>query len=284
MIIRNSSSMIDYKSRFQTQNVQFKNVINRINTNAKQKKPNFDIVEISLEAKKSQKPENKNTDKLIDYKSSPLNGSRSEAEWAESSLTQQRDGVNSIKNVLEYQKERLDTTLSKIDEYEKIANGDFSQTNVSAMSPKRAAELANQYKENIKTDFSKDIENITSFYNNWANTYDEYSNGLASRVMGNALQDISVKSLGLEDLSSEPDKVKAALNNAIEKLKDISESIENNFYQASGRKMVDASSPDSEMWKNRIALDNASVEMVTVNKDTVVTGQTLKINDTLNYL
>lgn len=284
MIIRNSSSMIDFKSRFQTQNVQFKNVINRINTNAKQKKTNFDIVEISLEAKKSQKTENKNTDKLIDYKNSPLSGSRTEAEWAESSLTQQRDGVNSIKNVLEYQKERLDTTLSKIDEYEKIANGDFSQTNSSVISQKRAAELANQYKESIKTDFSKDIESITSFYNNWANTYDKYSNGLASRVMGNALQDISAKSLGLEDLSVEPEKVKAALNNAIEKLKGISESIENNFYQASGRKMVDASSPDSEMWKNKIALENASVEMVTINKDTVVTGQTLKINDTLNNL
>ncbi len=61
MIIKNSNSMIDFKSRFQTQNVQFKNVINSININARQKKPDFDVVKISLEAIQSQKTEKKDT-------------------------------------------------------------------------------------------------------------------------------------------------------------------------------------------------------------------------------
>ena len=158
MIIKNSNSMIDFKSRFQAQNVQLKNVINRINTNARQKKPDFDIVKISLEAIQSQKTDKKDTTKFLDFKNSPISGSRTEAEWAESSLTMQRDGLNSIKDELDYQMKRLDTTLSKIDQYEKIANGDSSQTNNFVISQKRAAELADKYKDSIRTDFSEVID------------------------------------------------------------------------------------------------------------------------------
>ncbi len=279
MIIKNSNSMIDFKSRFRTQNVQFNNVINRINTNARQKKPDFDIVKISLEAIQSQKTEKKDTTKLIDYKNSPISGNRTEAEWAESSLTMQRDGINSIKDELEYQMKQLDTTLSKIDQYEKIANGDSSQTNNSVISQKRAAELVDKYKDSIRTDFSEVIDTYVSFYNDWINTYDKYSNGLASKVMGNVLQDISAKSLGLSDLSGDPAEIKAALNGATEKLKDISQLIEDNFYQASGKKMMERTSSESLIGMNRLDLENALIEMVTINKDTEFTGQTLKINN-----
>ena len=279
MIIRNSNSMIDFKSRFQTQNVQFKNVINSINTNARQKKPDFDVVKISLEAIQSQKTEKKDTTNLIDYKNSPINGSRTEAEWAESSLTMQRNGVNTIKDKLEYQMKELDSTLSKIDQYEKIANGDSLEINNSVISQKRAAELVDKYKDSIRTDFSEVIDNYASLYNDWVNTYDKYSNGLASKVMGNVLQDISAKSLGLSDLSGDPDEIKAALNGATEKLKDISKLIENNFYQASGKKMMERTSSESVIGLNRLDLEHALIEMVTINKDTEFTGQILKIND-----
>lgn len=279
MIIRNSNSMIDFKSRFQTQNVQFKNVINSINTNARQKKPDFDVVKISLEAIQSQKTEKKDTTNLIDYKNSPINGSRTEAEWAESSLTMQRNGVNTIKDKLEYQMKELDSTLSKIDQYEKIANGDSLEINNSVISQKRAAELVDKYKDSIRTDFSEVIDNYASLYNDWVNTYDKYSNGLASKVMGNVLQDISAKSLGLSDLSGDPDEIKAALNGATEKLKDISKLIEDNFYQASGKKMMERTSSESVIGLNRLDLDHALIEMVTINKDTEFTGQILKIND-----
>lgn len=279
MIIRNSNSMIDFKSRFQTQNVQFKNVINSINTNARQKKPDFDVVKISLEAIQSQKTEKKDTTNLIDYKNSPINGSRTEAEWAESSLTMQRNGVNTIKDKLEYQMKELDSTLSKIDQYEKIANGDSLEINNSVISQKRAAELVDKYKDSIRTDFSEVIDNYASLYNDWVNTYDKYSNGLASKVMGNVLQDISAKSLGLSDLSGDPDEIKAALNGATEKLKDISKLIEDNFYQASGKKMMERTSSESVIGLNRLDLEHALIEMVTINKDTEFTGQILKIND-----
>ena len=279
MIIRNSNSMIDFKSRFQTQNVQFKNVINSININARQKKPDFDVVKISLEAIQAQKTENKDTTNLIDYRNSPINGSRTEAEWAESSLTMQRNGVNTIKDKLEYQMKELDSTLSKIDQYEKIANGDSLEINNSVISQKRAAELVDKYKDSIRTDFSEVIDNYASLYNDWVNTYDKYSNGLASKVMGNVLQDISAKSLGLSDLSGDPDEIKAALNGATEKLKDISKLIENNFYQASGKKMMERTSSESVIGLNRLDLEHALIEMVTINKDTEFTGQILKIND-----
>lgn len=283
MMIRSNNHMTDFRTRFQAQNVQFKSVINSINTNYKQKKPNFDLVELSLDAIKSQKTENKNPDKLIDYKNSPFSGSRTEAEWAESSLTQQRDGLSSIRNELEYQLERLNTTLSKIDEYEKIANGDTSQTELSVISKKRAAELVNQYKESIKTDYSEEIETVTSFYSSWIDNYDKYSNGLASKVMGNELKDISAKSLGLKDLSDDPDTIRAALSGAIDQLKDLSKSVEDQFYQASGKKMAAEFYPDPEKRNKRMELENAFLEMAVINEDTSYTGQVIKIDDTIKF-
>lgn len=283
MMIRSNNHMTDSRTRFQAQNVQFKSVINSINTNYKQKKPNFDLVELSLDAIKSQKTENKNPDKLIDYKNSPFSGSRTEAEWAESSLTQQRDGLSSIRNELEYQLERLNTTLSKIDEYEKIANGDTSQTELSVISKNRAAELVNQYKESIKTDYSEEIETVTSFYSSWIDNYDKYSNGLASKVMGNELKDISAKSLGLKDLSDDPDTIRAALSGAIDQLKDLSKSVEDQFYQASGKKMAAEFYPDPEKRNKRMELENAFLEMAVINEDTSYTGQVIKIDDTIKF-
>lgn len=282
-MIRSSNHMTDFRTRFQAQNVQFKSVINSINTNYKQKKPNFDLVELSLDAIKSQKAENKNPDKLIDYKNSPFSGSRTEAEWAESSLTQQRDGLSSIRNELEYQLERLNTTLSKIDEYEKIANGDTSQTELSVISKNRAAELVNQYKESIKTDYSEEIETVTSFYSSWIDNYDKYSNGLASKVMGNELKDISAKSLGLKDLSDDPDTIRAALSGAIDQLKDLSKSVEDQFYQASGKKMAAEVYSDPEKRNKRMELENAFLEMAVINEDTSYTGQVIKIDDTIKF-
>ncbi|NNJ28826.1 hypothetical protein [Lacrimispora defluvii] len=45
-----------------------------------------------------------------------------------------------------------------------------------------------KYKDSIITDFSEVIDTYVSFYNDWINTYDKYSNGLASKVMGNVYQ------------------------------------------------------------------------------------------------
>ncbi len=283
MMIRSNNHMTDFRTRFQVQNVQFKSVINSLNTNYKQKKPSFDLLELSLDAIKSQKTETKNPDKLIDYKNSPFSGSRTEAEWAESSLTQQRDGLNSIRNELEYQLDRFNTTLSKIDEYEKIANGDTSQTEPSVISQNRADELVNKYKESIKTDYSKEIETVISFYSSWTDNYDKYSNGLASKVMGNGLKDISAKSLGLKDLSDDPDTIRAALSSAIDQLKVLSKSVEDQFYQASGKKMAAEVYSDPEIRNKRMELENASLEMAVIKEDTSFTGQILKIDDTIKF-
>jgi len=177
----------------------------------------------------------------------------------------------------------LNTTLSKIDEYEKIANGDTSQTELSVISKNRAAELVNQYKESIKTDYSEEIETVTSFYSSWIDNYDKYSNGLASKVMGNELKDISAKSLGLKDLSDDPDTIRAALSGAIDQLKDLSKSVEDQFYQASGKKMAAEVYSDPEKRNKRMELENAFLEMAVINEDTSYTGQVIKIDDTIKF-
>lgn len=48
--------------------------------------------------------------------------------------------------------------------------------------------------------------------------------------------------------------------------------------------MSESISPNTDMWKNRIATGNASIEMVTIDDSTMFTGQTLKIDDYLHII
>ena len=97
------------------------------------------------------------------------------------------------------------------------------------------------------------------------------------------MKDISAKSLGLKDLSDDPDTIRAALSSAIDQLKVLSKSVEDQFYQASGKKMAAEVYSDPEIRNKRMELENASLEMAVIKEDTSFTGQILKIDDTIKF-
>lgn len=269
-------------------NTQLQKVVNNINSRVSQNNRNQDVIEFSFKANKLLKSAEENSDKLIDYANSAMVGQRSQAEWAESALTQQRNGVFSVRNELQYQKDRLDTILSKISEYEKIAAGETPE-NGTYISQERAVELIDKYKQSIKNDFSAEIDKTVKFYNDWAKSYDKYSGGVASQLIGNVLESISSEALGLDKLSDDPAEISKALDDAIEKLDNVTKSIEDVFYNATGKEKqmqefyTPESKADSEVWsKRKLEWEITGIETVTIHENTVFTGETLKIDDIHN--
>lgn len=286
MLIQGNNNLNFLKPNFQTQNGQLQKLIRNINEHAQQKSQNFDSVELSLQAKNLQKEKAEKTEKKdqrMDYENSPMNGSRTQAEWGESAVNQQYNGVNSMKNALGYQKHRLENILSKIDEYQKIANGDYSETENITMSQERAAQLVERYKESIRTDFSEEIEGIIKFYGGWAKSYDEYSGGMASQIIGDVLGGISAESLGLDKLSNDPAEIMKALDKGMESLDALANSIADAYSKAGGKNLAEPLTPDTSAWSKRIRVENLMTEMVTINESTPLTGEVLKLDHPIKW-
>ncbi len=262
----------------------FKTITERIDLII-QRNRNYDTVELSKKALELLGSKGAKPKKLIDCENSPTLGSRSQAQWAESALTQQRNGVVSVKSELGYQRKRLETVLSRIGEYEKIASGEIPQTD-TRITAQRADELIESYRNSVRTDFSAEINSIVKFYNGWAKQYDEYSGGLASEVTKNILDGISGEALGLGSLSDDPEEIFNALDSAIKNLDDLQQSIESAFFQATGgeKQMTafyyDAASlRDSERWSEvRLSSEIAAIEGATIDENTETVGKSIEIN------
>lgn len=280
MMLQNIHHQNIFRTNVQAPNAQLANLVNNINAKIQQNYQNLDTVEISMKARQLGEKADKSKEATIDYENSPMNGTRTEAEWAESSLTQKRNGVSYVGDELNYQKERLETIVSKIAYYDKIANGALAQEDGVMISKERASELAERYRESIKTDFSKEIENAFSFYNDWAKTYDQFSNGLASSVLGDGFDNISAESLGLNNLPDDPAEIMKALNNATEKLQNIAKSIEDRFFEASGKTMKESVSTKNG-WERRLGLEFMLTEAATIDQNTPLSGKTLQIEPDL---
>ena len=84
-----------------------------------------------------------------------------------------------------------------------------------------AQEYLNDYKENLETDITKEIENLTRLYGGWLENYYEWSGGLADKITENVVSSINSESLGLKNLSYDPKKYMEALENAASKVKEM---------------------------------------------------------------
>ena len=112
----------------QVQNAGLQKMIQQINANYGSKK-NRDTVELSktalelLEASKTEKAdEAKKPEAASDFqKYAP--GMFTQEEWAEQSILAQRDGIQTVSDVIDYAKSKLEYTMSKISELENYLNG-----------------------------------------------------------------------------------------------------------------------------------------------------------------
>lgn len=247
MRIQNSNTFSAFQVNHKPRNTQISSVVHDLNAKAAQKNSSFDIAEISLRAKQLKQTET--DEKLLKQKDSPYNGCLTQVEWAKESLTTQRIGVNAVKNALLFAKDQLEHKMGELSEFE----GGDGQVSDSAITGAAASGITGEHKVSVTMNFAELVKSTVDFYNWQVEATDKASNGLASKVMENQLGKISAQSLGLADLSKDPDEIMKALDGAIEKLKNLSDTIADRFHQTSGEHMK--SEPHKVDWVGMLEME-----------------------------
>lgn len=220
------------------QNSSLQKVINQLNASAS-KKQNFDRVELSLKAKEllNAEEETKEKEPIINYENSDIVSSTrwgrySKAEFAEMSLSSQRDDLKTLSDQIDYAKAKLEFTTSKIEELENFLNGTGSHSN-----PNITRAEAEDYLHNYKQSIVNDYTNLTMQRDQYnANEFDKLSGGLASQVIDNPLHSLNAETLKLDNLSSDPKEIMKALENASKILDEMTANLESAFAKATGGK------------------------------------------------
>ena len=223
-----------HKMMGQLQDPGLQKVIEQINTTFGSKR-NRDTVELSQKAQallETNLNKTKETEKedVSDYQKYP-EGVPAE-QWVKYSLEEQQTGVNTLSDAIDYEKEKLKFTMSKINELENFLNGTGSHSD-----PNMTKELAETYLQNYKQSIKSSYEDIMSSINgfrHFANEYDKLSGGMASEMVGDVLGSVTLESLGLDNLSENPEDILSALENASKILDSMTEKLGAAYSQVSG--------------------------------------------------
>lgn len=272
MLIQNISNQNILKP--QMQNVSLKKIVSQINANFG-KKANFDTIEFSEKARALLKEKNDIKDKepVLDYNNSEMVssnrwGNRSKAEFAEMSLSSQRDDLQTISDKIDYQKSKLEFTMKKISELESFLDGTGTHSD-----PNMTKETATDYLHNYKQSIVDDYANFTIGRNQQhADEFDQLSGGLASEIFKNPLHSLNAEALGLDNLSSDPKAIIEALDNASKILDKITTDLESAFSGATGGK---AFKETARSWS--IFDKNSSLDFFTSQMEKSLTTQELSV-------
>lgn len=224
--------------RPQMQNANLKKIVAQLNANVN-KKQNFDTLELSKKALALLKENNeiKEKEPALDYENSDMvsserYGDHSKAEFAEMSLTTQRDSLKALSDKIDYHKSKLEFTMGKISELESYLNGTAPHRNPH-MTKEMAEDFLHNYKQSIVDDFSDFSVKRDQFT---ANEFDKLSGGLAGEIFENPLNSLNAETLGLDNLSSDPKEIMKALENASKVLDKMTSDLESAFSKATGGK------------------------------------------------
>ena len=138
-------------------------------------------------------------------------GTFSREEWAENAVSAQRDGIQTVSDVIDRAKSRLQFTMSRISELESYLNGTHSDPD---LTEELAETYLHNYRQSIQSDYTDVIQSHLNPHRTAAEEYDRLSGGLASTVLENQLDSISAESLGLSGLSGDPQEIMKALERA----------------------------------------------------------------------
>lgn len=228
--------------RMPTLNLELQKVVAQINASYGNQK-NCDILEISENAQafldaNAKETEELEKDKASGYQKYP--DGVSAKQWAESALKEHQTGINTLSDAIDYEKAKLEFTISKINELENFLNGSGSPSD-----PNMTAELAETYLQNYKQSVKNNFEDILLSMNgfrNFANEYDRLSGGMVSDMIGDVLGSVTPESLGLDHLSDDPEEILHALENASKILDTMTETVGNAYFQISGGEKLTAGS------------------------------------------
>ncbi len=215
-----------------SQNSGYSKVVNQINTNIQQKSGRFDSYQFSLLA--SLKESAKSDSKSDATSTTPdIYNGISKTQMAQYSVLKQHSGLSTLKNTFQQLKDKIDYSISKIEELGSIANGDTVDANISK---EHAEELIERYTDSFSSYFPSVVEiNIDmtkGISGNLSELYSGYSQGIAENITPNFLSDISAESLGLSDLSDNPQDILNALSGAIDKLSNMISHVEQSYSAA----------------------------------------------------
>lgn len=230
------------RSLGQVQSPGLQKVIQQVNANYGSKK-NCDTVDLSKEALevldtlKAKKEEGtKKPETASDFqKYAP--GMFTKEEWAENSILEQRDGIKTVSDVIDYAKSKLQYTMSKIEELENYLNGTGTHSDPN-MTRDLAETYLHNYKQSIQSDYTDIIQSHINPHRSTVDEYDGLSGGLASKVTENQLNSISADFLGLSNLSDDPQEIMEALENASKLLDGMKQDVENTYKEMTGGKQI----------------------------------------------
>lgn len=222
------------------QNMGLQNVIQQVNTTYGGKS-SHDTVELSQNAldlfnasKTKKADETKKAEAVMSYQKYPAGRFTPEA-WAENSILEQRDGIQTVSDVIDHAKSKLEYTMSKIDELENYLNGMGTHSDPN-MTKELAETYLHNYKQSIQSDYTDLIQNHINPHRSTVDEYDGLSGGSASRVIENLLDSISAESLGLSNLSDDSQEIIDALENASKILSGMNQKVEAAYDKMTGGK------------------------------------------------
>lgn len=249
----------------QMQNPSLQKVIQQVNAKYGGKRSQ-DTVELSqkaldlLNASKNQKTDETKTPEATSGYQKYADGMFTKEEWAENSILEQRDGIQTVSDVVDYAKSKLQYTMSKIEELENYLNGTGTHSDPN-MTKELAETYLHNYKQSIQSDYTDMIQSHINPHRSTVDEYDGLSGGLASKVMGNQLNSISAESLGLSNLSGDPQEIMEVLENASKILDAMKQKVEDTYVQMTGGKQIMEPARSTSIFDGKSSLDFFASQM-----------------------
>lgn len=247
------------------QNSGLQKIIQQVNANYGSKK-NHDTVELSqkaldlLNASKTQKTdETKKPEAASDHEKYAA-GMFTKEQWAENSILEQRNGIQTVSDVIDHARSKLKYTMSKIEELENYLNGTGTHSDPN-MTKELAETYLHNYKQSIQSDYADLIQSHINPHQSTVDEYDRLSGGRASKVLDNQLNSISAESLGLSNLSGDPQEIMEALENASKILDGMNQKVEDAYAQMTGGKQFTEPARSTSIFDGKSSLDFFASQM-----------------------
>lgn len=268
----------------QLQNSGLQKVFQQANANYISKR-NYDTIDLSkkaleiLETRETEKTE-PDQKAIFGYQKYPSGISKEE--WAENSISEQRDGIKTYSDLVDYAKSKLQFTMSKIEELENYLNGTGTHSDPN-MTKDLAETYLHNYKQSIQSDYTDILGMQYGGHRFLVDEFDELSGGRASEVMENLLNSISADSLGLSNLSGDPKEIMEALENASKILDEMNQKVEDAYAQLTGGKQFTEPARSSALFRGNTPM-NYFASQVEKPYRIVDTAQMKFIGQTLDLL
>lgn len=249
----------------QVQNSGLQKIIQQVNANYGSKK-NRDTVELSqkaldlINASKTQKTDETKKPEAASGHQKYAAGMLTKEQWAENSILEQRNGIQTVSDVIDHAKSKLKYTMSKIEELENYLNGTGTHSDPN-MTKELAETYLHNYKQSIQSDYADLIQSHINLHQSRVDEYDRLSGGRASAVMENQLNSISAESLGLSNLSSDPQEIMEALENASKMLDGMNQKVEDAYAQMTGGKQFTEPARSTSIFDGKSSLDFFASQM-----------------------